>query len=120
MLWVTPPMGQICPIRAPFARFLRHPLLRKEYEEQIKGLSKDGEDVASVMKSVKRSFDANLLVWLCEVCLDVYLDCVIDDFLLEKICEITDNVQSQYAADQRNSRDELCLDMTKKGVDASG
>ncbi|GMG15129.1 unnamed protein product [Phytophthora fragariaefolia] len=56
--------------------------LRKEYEEAVKERCKDGkEDIKAVLKSVKNSFDDDLLETLCEVNW-----CVPKDELLMSFC----------------------------------
>ncbi|KAE8983521.1 hypothetical protein PR001_g22360 [Phytophthora rubi] len=84
--------------------------LRKEYEEYTKDHCIDGkEDVTAVMKSVKSSFDANVLGTLCEVCWGVEQSSVTDDFLLGKIHEITDSFQNQELPGVKELfREELC------------
>ncbi|KAE9174363.1 hypothetical protein PF004_g26682 [Phytophthora fragariae] len=64
------------------------------------------------MKSVKSSFDANVLETLCEVCWGVEQSRVTDDFLLEKIHEITDSFQNQELPDVKELfREELRMNI---------
>ncbi|KAF4033876.1 hypothetical protein GN244_ATG14191 [Phytophthora infestans] len=76
--------------------------LRTAYEGHIKDRCKDGkEDVASVMKSVKSSFDAHLLETLC------------------KTHGITDSFQSQERPlIKQMFSNKLRLSMTKNAIDA--
>ncbi|KAE8981746.1 hypothetical protein PR001_g23914 [Phytophthora rubi] len=76
--------------------------LRKEYEEYTNDRCKDGkEDVAAVMKSVKSSFDANVLETLCE------------------IQQITDSFQNQELPDVKELfREELRMNMSNSDIDA--
>ncbi|KAG6583149.1 Cleavage induced protein [Phytophthora cinnamomi] len=74
--------------------------LRKQYEKYTKDHCKDGkEDVAAVMKSEKSSFYTNVFETRCEICWSVEQSRVTDDFLLEKIHEITDKFQNQELPD---------------------
>ncbi|KAG3095908.1 hypothetical protein PI125_g16131 [Phytophthora idaei] len=76
--------------------------LRKEYEEYTRDRCKDGKDeMAAVMKSVKSSFDANVLETLCAVCWGVKQSSVTDDLLMEKIHAIADSFQNQVLPDLR-------------------
>ncbi|KAE8879103.1 hypothetical protein PF003_g36769 [Phytophthora fragariae] len=71
------------------------------------------------MKSVKSSFDANVLETLCEVCWGVEQSSVTDDFLLEKIHEITDSFQNQELPDVKELfREELRMNMSNSDIDA--
>ncbi|POM61054.1 Cleavage induced Hypothetical protein, partial [Phytophthora palmivora] len=94
--------------------------LRKEYEEYTRDRCKDGkEDVDAVMKSVKCSFNANVLETLCEVCWGVDQGSVTDDFLLKEIHEITDSFQNQELPDVKELfREELRMNTTTKDIDA--
>ncbi|EGZ24988.1 hypothetical protein PHYSODRAFT_376219, partial [Phytophthora sojae] len=70
--------------------------LRKEYEEAVKERCKDGkEDIKAVLKSIKNSFDDDLLETLCEVNWGVAKDDLTDEFLLEQIHAITDSYQNR-------------------------
>ncbi|ETI32724.1 hypothetical protein F443_20519 [Phytophthora nicotianae P1569] len=107
--------------RAALVKWLK---LRKEYEEYTKDRCKDGkEDISAVMKSVKRSFDASVLETLCEVCWGVDQSTVTDEFLLEKIHEITDSFQNQELPDvkelfQRGAKEKckLIVNSLPKGL----
>lgn len=70
-------------------------------------------------ESVKSSFDANVLETLCEVCWGVEQSSVTDDFLLEKIHEITDSFQNQELPDVKELfREELRMNMSTTDIDA--
>ncbi|GMF38556.1 unnamed protein product [Phytophthora fragariaefolia] len=70
--------------------------LRKGYEEIMKEQCKCGEeDIGTVMKSVKNSFDEYLLETLSKVSWGVTVEAVTDDFLLEHIYAITNSYQNQ-------------------------
>ncbi|KAK1934282.1 hypothetical protein P3T76_011485 [Phytophthora citrophthora] len=74
--------------------------LRKEYVEYTKERCKDGkEDISTVLKSVKSSFDASVLETLFEVSWGVGKESLSDEFLLTMIHEITDNLQNQELPD---------------------
>ncbi|OWZ09292.1 Cleavage induced protein [Phytophthora megakarya] len=94
--------------------------LRKEYEEYTKDRCKDSkEDVSAVMKRVKSSFDANVLETLCEVCWGVDQSNVTDDFLLNKIHEITDSFQNLELPDVKELfREELDMNTINTDIDA--
>ncbi|KAE8903459.1 hypothetical protein PF003_g12429 [Phytophthora fragariae] len=92
--------------------------LRKEYEETMKERCKDGkEDIGTVMKSVKNSFDEYLLETLCEVSWGVTVDKVTDDFLLEQIHAITDSYQNQVLPPVNELfQNELRMDMNNMDI----
>ncbi|EEY67842.1 cleavage induced hypothetical protein [Phytophthora infestans T30-4] len=94
--------------------------LRKEYEEYTRDRCKDGkEEVSAVMKSVKSSFDANVLETLCEVCWGVDQSSTTDDFMLEKNHEVTDSFQNQELPDVKELfREELHMNMNNTAIDA--
>ncbi|ETO99946.1 hypothetical protein F441_22629 [Phytophthora nicotianae CJ01A1] len=71
------------------------------------------------MTSVKSSFDASVLETLCEVCWGVDQSTVTDEFLLEKIHEITDSFQNQELPDVNELfREELRMNMNNTDIDA--
>ncbi|GMF18847.1 unnamed protein product [Phytophthora fragariaefolia] len=94
--------------------------LRKEYEEAVKERCKDGkEDIKAVLKSVKNSFDADLLETLCEVNWGVTKDELTDEFLLEQIRAITDSYQNQVLPPVNELfQKELRMDMNNKDITA--
>jgi len=70
--------------------------LRDEYVEATKERCKAGkEDLSAVLKSVKSSFDSDLLTTLCEATWGVLKSDLTDEFLLEQIHVITDSYQNQ-------------------------
>ncbi|ETO61460.1 hypothetical protein F444_20525 [Phytophthora nicotianae P1976] len=103
--------------RAALVEWLK---LRKEYEEYTKDRCKDGkEDVSAVMTSVKSSFDASVLETLSGVCWGVDQSTVTDEFLLEKIHDITDNFQNQELPDVKELfREKLRMNMNNTDIDA--
>jgi len=69
---------------------------RDEYVEATKERCKAGkEDLSAVLKSVKSSFDTDLLTTLCEATGGVSKSDLTDEFLLEQIHVITDSYQNQ-------------------------
>ncbi|KAE8877223.1 hypothetical protein PF005_g24954 [Phytophthora fragariae] len=57
---------------------------------------KDGkEDLGAILKSVKSSFDDDLLTALCEASWGVSKSDLTDEFLMEQIHSITDSYQNQ-------------------------
>ncbi|OWY94161.1 Cleavage induced protein, partial [Phytophthora megakarya] len=92
--------------------------LRKEYEEAVKERCKDGkEDIKAVMKSIRNSFDNDLLETLCEVNWGVAKDDLTDEFLLEQIHAITDSYQNQVLPPVNELfQTELRMDMSNKDI----
>ncbi|GMF51112.1 unnamed protein product [Phytophthora fragariaefolia] len=70
--------------------------LRDEYVGTTKERCKAGkEDLDAVLKSVKNSFDSDLLTTLCEATWGVPKEDLTDEFLLEQIHVITDSYNDQ-------------------------
>ncbi|KAG6617837.1 Cleavage induced protein [Phytophthora cinnamomi] len=64
--------------------------LREEYVEAMKERYKDGkEDLSTILKIVKSSFDDDLLSALCEASWGVAKSDLTDEFLVEQIHVIT-------------------------------
>ncbi|ETP14941.1 hypothetical protein F441_10159, partial [Phytophthora nicotianae CJ01A1] len=96
--------------------------LRKEYEAVIVARCRAAnEDVKAVMRSVRNSFDENLLETMCETRWDAYPESVTDAFLMEKIKEITasSSFMNKELPDMDDLfSDELKFDLTISDVEA--
>ncbi|ETI45093.1 hypothetical protein F443_10224, partial [Phytophthora nicotianae P1569] len=86
--------------------------LRKEYEAVIVARCRAAnEDVKAVMRSVRNSFDENLLETMCETRWDADPESVTDAFLMEKIKEIT--ASSSFMNKELPDMDDLFSDELK-------
>nr|KAE8939178.1 hypothetical protein PF009_g10954 [Phytophthora fragariae] len=94
--------------------------LRKEYVAVIEARCKAAnEDVKAVLRSVHDSFDSNLLETMCETRWDVDLENVTDEFLMDKIKEITASFKNRELPDMDDLfSDELKFDLTISDVEA--
>ncbi|KAE8959951.1 hypothetical protein PR002_g30369 [Phytophthora rubi] len=94
--------------------------LRKEYVAVIEARCKAAnEDVKAVLRSVHDSFDSNLLETMCETRWDVDLENVTDEFLMDKIKEITASFKNRELPDMNDLfSDELKFDLTISDVEA--
>ncbi|GMF51789.1 unnamed protein product [Phytophthora fragariaefolia] len=93
--------------------------LRKEYVAVIEARCKAAnEDVKAVLRSVNDSFDSNLLETMCETRWDVDLGNVTDEFLMDKIREITASFQNRELPDTDDLfSEELKFDLTISDVE---
>ncbi|KAE9157512.1 hypothetical protein PF004_g32190 [Phytophthora fragariae] len=94
--------------------------LRKEYVAVIEArCNAANEDVKAVLRSVHDSFDSNLLETMCETRWDVDLENVTDEFLMDKIKEITASFKNRELPDMNDLfSDELKFDLTISDVEA--
>ncbi|KAE8997589.1 hypothetical protein PR003_g20683 [Phytophthora rubi] len=107
---VAPPMVKSAS-REALVEWLK---LRDEYVEATKERCKAGkEGLNAVLKSVKSSFDSDLLTTLCEATWGVSKSDLTDEFLLEQIHAITDSYQNQVLPPVNELfRKELKMNMT--------
>ncbi|KAE9068868.1 hypothetical protein PF010_g26893 [Phytophthora fragariae] len=94
--------------------------LRKEYVAMTEARCKVGnEDVTGVLRSVRDSFDEDLLETMCETRWDVEIKDLTDDFLMAHIKAITGSFMNRELPDIDDLfRDELKFDLTISDVEA--
>lgn len=92
---------------------------RKEYVAVTEARCKAGnEDVKAVLRSVRNSFDENLLETMCETRWDVDLDNLTDEFLMTKITEITASFKNRELPDMDALFSaELKFDMSRSDIE---